>query len=146
MKTNDEVSQVINEYNKIIFLKCNSLLPLLFFRWFYKSLWTLPSATILIHFLLSFVNLFEPLVPVVARSGVTLSIHLFLSRPLLLLPYNLPSHTFSLILVSSVVSTCPSQIILCDLMNNTISFPSVLTFSDSSIYFVFLCNRNKYLC
>jgi hypothetical protein len=47
--------------------------------------------------------------------------HLILGLPFLLLEYSLPFNIFFSTPLSSILSTCPHPLILCDLINLTIS-------------------------
>jgi hypothetical protein len=85
-----------------------------FFNWLYNPWWVLASLTTVHH----------PLIPIVARFAIMLSIHLILGRPLLLLSSLHFSILFG-ICVSGILSTCPSHLSLCALMNLTRSCPSI---------------------
>ena len=71
------------------------------------------------------------LISILTRSLLTSTMHPFLGRSLLLFPYNFPFQTLLSFLASSIISTCPSQLILCTLMSFTISFPLISAFNTS---------------
>jgi hypothetical protein len=56
-----------------------------FFNWLYNPWWVLASLTAVLQASLSATFVLHPLIPIVARSTITLSIHLLLGCPLLLL-------------------------------------------------------------
>jgi hypothetical protein len=78
---------------------------------------------------------FHPFTFIFFRSLSTSSSHLILGIPFLLLEYSLPFNLHFGSALSSILSTCPNHLILCDLINLTISSPFSNVFM-SSLYLI----------
>jgi len=95
-----------------------------FLRWRYSPLWGLAFSAIFFHSVLSLLSFLRPLIPIVWISSSASSVHLFLGRPLILLPIGFHSNILLGILPLSIRITCPSQAILLLFINLTVSaFP-----------------------
>ena len=95
----------------------------------YNPLWVLAFSAIFFHSVLSLLSFLHPLIPIVWMSSSTSSIHLFLGRPLILLPIGFHSNILLDILPPSIRITCPSQAILPLFINLTVSAFPMSSFS-----------------
>ena len=100
-----------------------------FLCWRYNPLWVLAFSAIFFHSVLFLLSFLYPLIPIIWISSSTSSIHLFLGRPLILLPIGFHSNILLGILPPSTRITCPSQAILLLLINLIISAFHVSSFS-----------------
>ena len=113
-----------------------------FIRWRYSPLWALACRTIPLHFSLSITNSLHHLTPSTWRSLST-SLHPFLGLPLRLAPSSSWVKILLGILSSSILSSCPSQLILCPFIHFTIFFP--LLNSSSSRFVLRFHSPSSYL-
>jgi hypothetical protein len=82
----------------------------------YSPGWALATFTTRLHCSLFLIFSFHPFTFIFFKSLSTSSSHLILGLPCLLLEYSLPFHIFIGIALSSILSTCPNHLILCDLI------------------------------
>ena len=94
-----------------------------FLHWRYSPLWALACRTMSLHFVLSITNSLNLLTP---RSLSTSSLHPFLGLPLRPVPSISRVKIFLGILSSSILSSWPSQIILCPFIHFTILYSNFL--------------------
>ena len=111
-----------------------------FFRWRYSPLWALAWRTIPLHLSVSITNSLHLLTPNTWRSLSTSSLHTFLGLPLRLVPSSSWVKIFLGILSSSILSTWPSQLILCPFIHFTIFSP---LFNSSSSRFVLIFHSSS---
>ena len=88
----------------------------------YNPLWVLAFSAIFFYSVLSLLSFLHLLIPIVWISSSTSSIHLFLGRPLILLPIGFHSNILQGILPPSIRITCPSQAILLLFINLCLHF------------------------
>jgi len=95
----------------------------------YNPLWVLAFSAIFFNSVLSLLSFLHPLLPIVWISSSTSSIHLFLGRPLILLPIGFHSNIRLDIFPPSNCITCPSKAILLLSINLTVSAFPISSFS-----------------
>src|SRR5215475_5063585 len=93
--------------------------------WKYNPLWVFAFSAKSLQVLLSLAASFQFLTFSFFRSSVTSSCHRCLGLPTGLVPIGLQSDSFPVGLAWSILWICPSHLILCSLMNLTISAPSI---------------------
>ena len=116
--------------------KLNVYIFFFFICWRYNPLWVLAFSAIFFHSVLSLLSFLHPLIPIVWISSSTSSIHLFLGRPLILLPIGFHPNILPGILPPSILITCPTQAILLLFINLTMSAFPVSSFSS---WFFLIC-------
>jgi len=93
--------------------------------WHYNSLWVFSFSAKSLQVLLSLAASFQFLAFTFFRSSMTSSCHRCLGLLTGLVPIGFQSSSFPVGLARSILRICPSYLILCALMNLTISAPSV---------------------
>ena len=93
--------------------------------WHYSPLWVFTFSAKSLPVLLSLVISFQFLTFSCFRSSITSSCHCCLGLPTGLIPMGFQSSSFLVGLAWSILWMCPSHLILCALMNLTISAPSI---------------------
>jgi len=93
--------------------------------WHYNPLWVFALSAKSVQVLLSLVASFQFLTFSFFRSSMASSCHRCLGLPTGLVPIGFQSSSFLVGLAWSVLWICPSHLILCALMNLTISAPSI---------------------
>jgi len=91
--------------------------------WHYNPLWVFPFSAKSLQVLLSLAVSFQFLTFSFFRSSMTSSCHRCLGLPTALVPIGFQSNCFLVGLAWSILWICPSYLILCALMNLTISAP-----------------------
>ena len=93
--------------------------------WHYNLLWVFAFSAKSLQVLLSLTASFQFLTFSFFRSSMTFSCHRCLGFPTDLVPTGFQSSSFLVGLTWSILWICPSHLILCALMNLTISAPSI---------------------
>jgi len=93
--------------------------------WHYNPLWVFTFSAKSLQVLLSLAASFQFLTFSFFRSSMTSSCHHCLGLPTVLVPIGFQSSSFPVGLAWSILWVCPSHLILCALMNLTISAPSI---------------------
>ena len=93
--------------------------------WHYNPLWVFAFSAKSLQVLLSLAVSFQFLTFTFFRSSMTSSCHRCLGLPTVLVPIGLQSNSFLVGLAWSIRCICPSHLILCTLMNLTISALSI---------------------
>ena len=96
-----------------------------FIIWHYNPLWVFAFSAKSPQVLLSLADSFQFFTFSFFRSSMTPSCHHCLVLPTGLVPIGLQSNSFPVGLAWSIFWICPSHLILCALMNLTISAPSI---------------------
>ena len=104
-----------------------------FFHWHYSLLWALTCWTTSFHLFLSDTVSLRLLNPSTWRSPSTCSFHLFLGLPLRFVPSSCWLKIFLGILSPSILSRCPSQLILCPFIHFTIVSPLLISSSSKFV-------------
>jgi len=94
-------------------------------HWHYNPLWVFAFSANSLQVLLSLAASFQFLTFSFFRSSMTYSCHRCLGLPTGLVPIGFQSSSFLVGLARSILWICPSHLILCALMNLTISAPSI---------------------
>ena len=100
--------------------QCFSVIIIIIF-WHYNPLWVFAFSAKSLQVLLSF----QFLTFSFFRSSITSSCHRFLGLPTGLVPMGFQSNSLLVGLSWSILWICPSHLILCALINLTISAPSI---------------------
>jgi len=93
--------------------------------WHYNHLWVFAFSAKSLQVLLSLAASFQFLTFSFLRSSMTSSCHRCLGLPTGLVPIGFQSSSFLVDLAWYILWICPSHLILCALMNLTISAPSI---------------------
>ena len=93
----------------------------------------LAFSAIFFHSVLSLLSFLHPLILIVWISSSASSIHLFLGRPLILLPIGFHSTILLGILPPSIRITCPRQVILLLFINLTVSALPISSFKSRTL-------------
>ncbi|PSN42537.1 hypothetical protein C0J52_03843, partial [Blattella germanica] len=88
---------------------------LLLLSWFYSPSWALTSLKTLFHSSLLLAFSFQFKIPNSLTSVITLSIHLCLGLPLVLVPSGIPLCIIFTLLLLSILTTCPNHLNLVNL-------------------------------
>ena len=102
----------------------------------YNPLWVFTFSAKSLQVLLSLAVSFQFLTFSFFRSSITSTCHHCLGLPTGLVPIGLQSNSFAIGLAWSIHCICPSHLILCALMNPTISSPSI-NLSISMLFCIF---------
>ena len=109
----------------IIIIIITTIIIIIIIIWHYNPLWVFAFSAKSPQVLLSLADSFQFFTFSFFRSSMTPSCHHCLVLPTGLVPIGLQSNSFPVGLAWSIFWICPSHLILCALMNLTISAPSI---------------------
>jgi len=101
------------------------MMMLIIIIWHYDPLWVFAFSANFLQVLLSLAASFQFLTSSFFRSSMTFSCHRCLGFPIGLVPIGFQTCSFLVGFVRSILWICPRHLILCELMNLTISAPSI---------------------